>query len=100
MARCTTRWNPAVGDGSTEASDFSAAGAKSYYTSYLARSFPGAHVPVFVSSDGHGQLVGSVQGQGVGSVPEPQSWALLILGFGMIGLSSRRRRPATTPVLA
>lgn len=29
-----------------------------------------------------------------GAVPEPQSWALLIAGFGMIGAAARRRRTA------
>jgi hypothetical protein len=29
----------------------------------------------------------------VNIVPEPQTWALLIAGFGMVGLSVRRRRP-------
>ena len=33
-------------------------------------------------------------GGAIGStVPEPQSWALLIAGFGMVGLAARRRRP-------
>ena len=27
-----------------------------------------------------------------GAVPEPQTWALLIAGFGMVGLAARRRR--------
>jgi choice-of-anchor C domain-containing protein len=32
-------------------------------------------------------------GGGIGSsVPEPASWALLIAGFGMVGVSARRRR--------
>ena len=30
-------------------------------------------------------------------VPEPATWALLIAGFGMVGVAARRRRqPATT----
>lgn len=30
-----------------------------------------------------------------GSVPEPATWALLIVGFGMTGVALRRRRPAS-----
>lgn len=30
-----------------------------------------------------------------GAVPEPASWALLIAGFGLVGASARRRRPAS-----
>ena len=30
----------------------------------------------------------------IGAVPEPQTWALLIVGFGMIGAASRHRRLA------
>jgi len=29
---------------------------------------------------------------GIGTVPEPASWALLIAGFGMVGVAARRRR--------
>lgn len=29
-----------------------------------------------------------------GAVPEPASWALLIVGFGMVGFAARRRRTA------
>lgn len=31
---------------------------------------------------------------GGGTVPEPATWAMLISGFGMVGLASRRRRTA------
>ena len=31
----------------------------------------------------------------VGSVPEPQSWAMLIAGFGLVGTTLRRRRART-----
>ncbi|MFA7440560.1 MAG: PEPxxWA-CTERM sorting domain-containing protein [Sphingomonadaceae bacterium] len=30
------------------------------------------------------------------TVPEPATWAMLIVGFGAIGLAARRRRPAVT----
>lgn len=30
-----------------------------------------------------------------GAIPEPATWAMLIAGFGLVGASLRRRRPAT-----
>jgi PEP-CTERM motif len=36
----------------------------------------------------------SAVGPGVGGVPEPASWAMLITGFGLVGAVSRRRRVA------
>jgi hypothetical protein len=30
--------------------------------------------------------------EGVGGVPEPSSWAMLIAGFGLVGATMRRRR--------
>lgn len=33
-----------------------------------------------------------------GGVPEPASWAMLIAGFGIVGGSLRRRRPAATSI--
>nr|WP_310522773.1 PEPxxWA-CTERM sorting domain-containing protein [Polymorphobacter sp.] len=33
---------------------------------------------------------------GIGAVPEPQSWAMLIAGFGIVGAAMRRQRRATT----
>lgn len=40
-------------------------------------------------------LSGTVQ-----AVPEPGTWALMLLGFGAIGYSMRRRRPAHIPAMA
>ncbi len=37
---------------------------------------------------------------GVGAVPEPASWAMLIAGFGLVGAAARRRRLARRAVLA
>ena len=31
-----------------------------------------------------------------GAVPEPASWALMVGGFGLMGMAMRRRRPAVT----
>jgi hypothetical protein len=38
----------------------------------------------------------SVVDPGGGAVPEPASWAMMLLGFGAIGLSARRRRTVVT----
>ena len=32
-----------------------------------------------------------------GDVPEPAAWALMILGFGGVGMAMRERRPARAP---
>ena len=37
---------------------------------------------------------GGGTGGGTGAVPEPASWAMMIAGFGLVGASMRRRRPA------
>lgn len=42
-----------------------------------------------------GQIVFTAPG-----VPEPDTWAMLIAGFGLVGLSMRRRRPAAATVTA
>ena len=44
---------------------------------------------VLQSQDGHQSFAVA------GAVPEPATWAMLISGFGMVGLAARRRR---TPV--
>lgn len=35
-----------------------------------------------------------------GAVPEPATWAMMIVGFGAVGFAMRRRRPATLPQAA
>ncbi len=71
------------------------------YNRYVSTPF-GNFRPAYglVSKDANGQIIGAVQGQIVGSgvpgVPEPQSWAMLVMGFGLLGVTSRlRRRKAT-----
>lgn len=44
--------------------------------------------PTLLGNIGAGSLVGLA----AGAVPEPQSWALLIAGFGLVGAAQRRRR--------
>ena len=55
------------------------------------------------SEDGNNAAIGffkesSVTIESVGAVPEPATWALLLIGFGMVGatLRIRRREPALT----
>jgi hypothetical protein len=36
----------------------------------------------------------------VAGVPEPTTWAMLLLGFGAIGIGMRRRRSSMLPQLA
>lgn len=36
----------------------------------------------------------ALPGAGAGAVPEPATWAMLILGFGLLGAAVRRHRPA------
>ena len=67
---------------------------------------PGAFAPFSVSFAGTGKsvIVTGVAGQfgwddlqlevAGGAVPEPQSWAMLIAGFGLVGATMRRRRTA------
>jgi hypothetical protein len=78
------------------ASSFSSSTAQGFYSNYMGRSFPGVTTPVLVASNAQGQIIGTAQGQGLGAVPEPETWALMVLGFGLIGVSSRRRSPSRT----
>jgi hypothetical protein len=41
-------------------------------------------------------LLGNAAG---GGVPEPATWAMMILGFGMIGAALRRRRVGNTALV-
>jgi hypothetical protein len=49
---------------------------------------------LFLINDGAGNFVflGQYDGPGVAGVPEPASWAMLIMGFGLSGAAMRRRR--------
>ncbi len=49
------------------------------------------------SSDGElGRAQLSVGEAPVGAVPEPATWAMMLLGFGVVGFALRRRRQTTT----
>lgn len=50
----------------------------------------------FELDDVYGKLASDSNPGGGGTVPEPASWALMIAGFGMIGVASRRRNRVTS----
>lgn len=62
-------------------------------------SFNAGYGNVSVISFGYGENVGidnikwDVRAIGAGAVPEPATWAMMILGFGLVGTSLRRRAP-------
>jgi len=82
------------------ASNFTVPNALGFYNDFMARNFTGASTRVLVSSNAQGQLIGNIQGLGIGSVPEPENWALMIIGFGLIGVARRRQRPAAATIAA
>ena len=64
-----------------------------------------SHVPIFAGSlnsitiNGFSRGNGAYGAQGTfaplsGAVPEPATWAMLILGFGVVGAAIRRRKPS------
>ena len=79
------------------ASEFANPLAQSFYDSYMSMTFDRAPTIGFIASGASLQLVSGVQGLalGAGSVPEPGTWVMLILGFGMVGVAQRRRKFAT-----
>jgi len=67
---------------------FSLSAPTSYYTRYLFTTRIGGDV---VFGDlGQGYRIDSL----VAGIPEPQTWGLMIVGFGMVGVAARRRNRA------
>ncbi len=75
---------------------------QAYYNQYLTMplTFSSHLTPGLVGKDGSGTIVGYQQGlalgHGLGAVPEPSEWAMLIAGFAMVGAVLRRRHTAKT----
>jgi len=63
--------------------------ASSEYLSFMANGTPSG-VPPF-------SLLDNVSMVASGAVPEPATWGMMILGFGFVGFSMRRRGSATLP---
>lgn len=51
--------------------------------------------PAFKIQNGH-SFTANLTGTFAAAVPEPATWAMLIAGFGMVGVSMRRRRTMAT----
>lgn len=53
-----------------------------------------------LSVSGSAQKLGSYSGTITFAVPEPATWAMMILGMGAVGFAMRRRRPAKAALAA
>ncbi|CAA9524175.1 MAG: hypothetical protein AVDCRST_MAG91-2390 [uncultured Sphingomonadaceae bacterium] len=66
-------------------------------------SFDGVHPTAAIQAAGYrdiDQRFGLTSASAVSAVPEPTSWAMMIIGFGVIGAAMRHRRPSTKIVYA
>ncbi len=58
-----------------------------YYTRYLFTTRVGGET-LYLGARGQGYQIDTING----AVPEPASWAMMIAGFGVVGVAARRRR--------
>jgi hypothetical protein len=90
---CTDQFffaSPAFGQADTVAIGFGTTNVEPlYYFADGAFSAPGTYNTTLFGTDQQGILV--VTDLGKGTVPEPASWALMIVGFGLVGGAMRRR---------
>lgn len=59
--------------------------------------FLGSYIVGFITQDGGSTYKATANSGAILEMPEPGTWAMMLLGFGGIGLAARRRR---TPALA
>lgn len=73
-------------------------GSKFWATNEIALEYnsPAAGHPNGTGGPRWGTWVAEIE---VGTVPEPATWAMMIVGFGMVGTVSRRRRHLAAPVV-
>jgi hypothetical protein len=68
-----------------------------YQTSFVANGTSGTLI--FAGSNIAGDSAFALDRIAV-AIPEPATWAMMLLGFGMIGFAIRRQKPAKRPLLA
>lgn len=61
-------------------------------TSFTSVVITNARFGGYISDEGIDNLITNGAGSVVGGVPEPTTWALLVGGFGLVGVAARRRR--------
>lgn len=68
---------------------------------YYGFSRPGADISYVYFSNSHlgARNMSYIASEINGAVPEPATWAMMLLGFGAMGVSLRRRRRTGTPLL-
>ncbi|MBI1196456.1 MAG: PEP-CTERM sorting domain-containing protein [Phenylobacterium sp.] len=70
------------------------AGAAQSYSHDYGTAFSGGLAGLALYQGGRADNFGTDGAVGGGGVPEPATWALLVLGFGAAGATMRRRRAA------
>ena len=94
---CTTACGPGFGGGFAGPLSFTLSSTGSLSLSSLGFNKINSNNIYFtsdlVNSNGMTGNVGATAG--IGAVPEPTTWALMLIGFGAAGISLRRRKPVT-----
>jgi hypothetical protein len=65
---------------------------------YFSANYRGANDPTIYYFAGYDRSSGPLDSFSVAAVPEPESWAMMLMGFGMIGVGlrlTRGKKPAT-----